>query len=99
MSTSTNMTNYNVTVSRFDASYPVESPDSFIVGFTVTHKINGRSTYVDVRIPFPDASGMDDVKVVDLAWVRVEPSLQPWFDLATTQSPIVGTTYVPKTSQ
>lgn len=97
MSSSTSASaSYTVTVSRFDPRYPRETPDSFIVGFTISHKTNGRSTYLDARLPYTDTSGMSDNQVVDLAWGRVEPTIQSWLDVASTQSPIVGSAYVPK---
>lgn len=90
---------FNVTVTRFDGKYPSEAPDSFVVGFTVTSKINGRSSYSDVRIPYADVKDLTDNQVIDSAWTRLEGNFRPWCESTSSQGSIVGSTYVPPAAQ
>lgn len=96
MSTEENcLLHFNVTVTRFDAKYPVDVPDSFVVGFTLTHKYNGRSKYIDVRVSYVDTNGLDDQQVIDLAWSRLEQSFVDWGSAVCGQCHIIGSAYVP----
>jgi len=88
-------TNFTIKVARFDVQYPEIEPDSFVVGFTVTSDINGRSMYSDTRIYYPDANGKTEQEIVSMAWERVGPTFEAFVSTVNGKAPIVGSIFVP----
>jgi|694.fasta_scaffold138160_1 hypothetical protein len=87
---------FSIKIVRFDTVFPLEQPDSYVVGFNVMHKTNGRSKYLDIRIPFTDTSGKTDEQVTQSAWTQLQPSFLPWAKSVNTMvAPIIGSDFTP----
>ena len=69
---------FEIIVSRY-GKYPVESPTSMCVGFTVTCKPNQHTRYVDTTILFselPQEYNQEDV--IDAAWLKLKDNILTW---------------------
>ena len=62
-------------VSRLQ-NYPVESPQSWVVGFTVTSN-NNRSFFIDTSVSYDEAQS--DTDAVDLAYKKLKPKIKNQF--------------------
>lgn len=85
----------NIRIARADGSYPKNNPDSFIVGFLMTHNRNLRSKYVDTRILYKDIPKAslpekEDIVAISDAWDRVRLKVYEWAVQANEESSIVG---------
>lgn len=71
-----------VTVSRFTPTFPVDEPNSYIVGFTVKCPSNAKCMYKETRILYKDLKShgphMKDEDVMKLAWERLDPHIKAW---------------------
>jgi hypothetical protein len=88
---------FEIKIARFDHSYPVEAPDSYVVGFIVTHRISCKSMYQDTRVLYTDVvSGVTDMEVASIAWKRVEPAFEPWMkSVSENKTSVVGSVFDP----
>lgn len=84
-----------IKITRFTAAYPEESPDSYIVGFTIVHECNGRSVYQEARVFYKESIGLDDKQVSKLAWERIAPLCENWKNGIECRESIVGSVFVP----
>lgn len=95
---SVDFTGFTIKVARFDASYPAEDPDSFVVGFTVTSDANGRSMFQDVRLPYTETVSKNEQEVVSMAWDRVKEGFANFVTSVSSKGAILGSVFTPSTS-
>ena len=73
-------------VSRLQ-NYPVESPQSWVVGFTVTSN-NNRSFFIDTSVSYDEAQS--DTDAVDLAYKKLKPTIDSRLKNLEIEQNIVG---------
>ena len=78
-------------VSRLQ-NYPVESPQSWVVGFTVTSN-NNRSFFIDTSVSYDEAQS--DTDAVDLAYKKLKPTIDSRLKNLEIAQNIVGQIYEP----
>ena len=78
-------------VSRLQ-NYPVESPQSWVVGFTVTSN-NNRSFFIDTSVSYDEAQS--DTDAVDLAYKKLKPTIDSRLKNLEIEQNIVGQIYEP----
>ena len=78
-------------VSRLQ-NYPVESPQSWVVGFTVTSN-NNRSFFIDTSVTYDEAKS--DTDAVDLAYKKLKPTIDSRLKNLEIEQNIVGQIYEP----
>ena len=78
-------------VSRLQ-NYPVESPQSWVVGFTVTSN-NNRSFFIDTSVSYDEAQS--DTDAVDLAYKKLKPTIDSRLKNLEIEQNIVGHIYEP----
>lgn len=88
-------TDFSIKIVRFDATYPLEAPDSYVVGFHVMHKVTNRSKYADIRLVYADVNGMTDEDIARLAWNQLKPGFTPWAQTAQGNTPLLGAEFSP----
>ena len=76
-------------VSRLQ-NYPVESPQSWVVGFTVTSN-NNRSFFIDTSVSYDEAQS--DTDAVDLAYKKLKPTIDSRLKNLEIEQNIVGQIY------
>ncbi len=87
--------NFTVVVSRYEV-YPVESPTSYCVGFTVSaNSAPSNTTYQDTRVSLADAEGKTSGQITALAWDSVKNSLYAWATSVYNRPAVLGSVYVP----
>ena len=89
---------FEIKISRFDHTYPIEAPDSYVVGFIVTHRSSFHTMYQDTRVMYSDvASGLTDLEIAAIAWKRVEPAYEPWMKSVSENkgASVIGSVFVP----
>ncbi len=83
-----------VTVCRFTSTYPENDPNSYVIGFKLSCPRNHRSLYKETRLLYKDLKthgvSMDEDKIIDLAWKRLEPQCLNWFREAKDKKSIKG---------
>lgn len=88
-----------VLVARYSPLYPTKEPDSYIVGFSITHNTNKRILYKEIRLYYKElqsyGSLITDEKVLNIAWERLCPACKVWLSDVSQQGPIVGSTFIP----
>jgi len=80
-----------ITVARFE-KYPPEEPTGWAVGFLVELE-NGRSFYVDTTVGFEEAN--TDEEAVNVAWGKLQDSVNTQVEALSNKSPIVGREFIP----
>ena len=86
-----------IRVSRFDAEYPKDEANAFVVGFVVTSKSNMKTTYQDIQIPYSEIdSGSSDEDVVRVAWSKLRSSFQTWFESIYNKQTVLGMIFDPQ---
>ena len=78
-------------VSRLQ-NYPVESPQSWVVGFTVTSN-NNRSFFIDTSVSYDEAQS--DTDAVDLAYKKLKHKIDSMLKNLEIEQNIVGQIYEP----
>ena len=78
-------------VSRLQ-NYPVESPQAWVVGFTVTSN-NNRSFFIDTSVSYDEAQS--DTDAVDLAYKKLKPTIDSRLKNLEIEQNIVGQIYEP----
>ena len=78
-------------VSRLQ-NYPVESPQSWVIGFTVTSD-NNRSFFIDTSVNYNEATS--DKDAVDLAYKKLKPIIDGRLSDLQKEENLIGQTYEP----
>lgn len=88
---------FSIKIVRFDATFPLDAPDSYVVGFHVMHKVNKRSKYADIRLPYEDIKGLTDEEITRQAWTLLKPTFEPWAAsiVSSASSSILGSEFTP----
>ncbi len=87
--------NFVVVVSRYEL-YPVESPTSYCVGFTVSASAApSNTTYQDTRVTLAEAEGKNSSQITALAWDAAKNSIYTWATGVYNRPAVLGTVYVP----
>lgn len=89
MSTDAFWQDFTIKIVRFDPTFPLDAPDSYVVGFHVMHKVNNRSKYADVRQTYEEVNGLTDEQIARQAWALLKPTFEPW---AASVSPVTNNT-------
>lgn len=87
---------FSVNIVRYE-QYPSDEPNCYVVGFSTKHKYNSKNMYVDTQISFTDASGLDDDKIINLAWEKVLPGIKTWAFSVVNKNPLINSNFVPTT--
>lgn len=92
----TELSDYDVTISRFTTSYPYENPDSTIVGFTISCKTNLRSIYKESRVFYNNMkhNGNED-KIIEIAWMQIKPFFLTWVNESRKKDTLIGKKFTP----
>jgi hypothetical protein len=80
-----------IVVSRLQ-NYPVDSPQSWVVGFTVTSD-NNRSFFIDTSVDYDLANS--DKEAVDVAYNNLKLIINQKLENLKQSQPIIGQTYDP----
>ena len=80
-----------IVVSRLQ-NYPVESPQSWVVGFTVTSD-NNRSFFIDTSVGYDKANS--DKEAVDVAYNNLKTIIDQKLENLKEEQSIIGQTYNP----
>lgn len=73
------MKNYVVKIVRYTSNYPIINPDSIVVGFNVTNKLNKSSYYKEIRIFFHEIKAFkSEDQISEYAWEKVKPFFFNW---------------------
>lgn len=88
------MDNNIVKITRFTSTYPLENPDSYIIGFSVHNDINKRSFYKEIRIFYREVSKIiDDEEVSNVAWNKLKSYYENWINDNKKKNKMVGKTF------
>lgn len=79
----------DVTIARFE-HYPRDEPDSYVIGYTVSCKSNGKSIFRDTRIMYADAQGKTDDQIAKMGWSNIKLDIECWYDSVKDKTPLVG---------
>ena len=88
---------FSIKIVRFDPTFPLDAPDSYVVGFHVMHKTNQRSKYSDMRQSYEDVKGLTDEQIVRKAWASLSATFEAWAATVVPSgtSSILGSEFVP----
>lgn len=92
---SLDFTGFTIKIARYDAEYPIDTPDSYVVGFNVTCNANGRSMYLDTRVYYADAAGKTEQEVAQQAWAALAPQFAGFVSAVSVQPAILGSVFTP----
>jgi hypothetical protein len=69
--------NFDIVNPRLEL-YPNESPTCYVVGFSITHKVNKKNIYYDTQIPLDDANGKTSDEIAHLGWDKLKNTITDW---------------------
>lgn len=79
-----------IKITRFEM-HPKEDPIGWQVGFSYTS--NGRMGYNDTVISLTECSGLTDEQIAKIAYIRLKPTIESWFENFDSKSPLMGSVF------